>query len=269
MRTTTRLEVDGAALAAEHEPAGEGAPVVFLHAGIADRSMWDGVVDHLAGRPWVRYDLRGFGESTLPDGPYQPHGDVIGVLDALGIERAVVCGVSFGGAVAIDTAIAAPERVAALIAVATGPFGRERDAALVAEMEAADQAADDGDLERALELELRIWVDGPQRAPDELDAALRERARAMNRAAWNAGMGGEPEVLEPLAVARLGEITAPTLVIDGELDQAATHAGCRQVADEVPNARLVVMPGVAHLPPLEQPEAFTGHVADFLARVGV
>ena len=78
-------------------------------------------------------------------------------------------------------------------------------------------------------------------------------------------MGGEGEALEPFAAGRLGEIGCPTLVIDAELDQPSVHVSCRQLADGIPNARLVVIPGVAHLPPLEAPAVFAGHVQSFLA----
>jgi 3-oxoadipate enol-lactonase len=269
VRESGRVEVEGAQLAFEHEPEGAGATLVLLHAGICDQRLWDGVVERLHGRPWLRYDLRGFGRSTLPDAAYEPYRDLLGLLGARGIDRAALCGVSFGGGVAIDAAIGAPDRVAALIGVCTGPFGREWPDDLMAQAEEADRAAEAGDVERAIELELRMWVDGPQRGPDAVDPALRELARDMNRAAWRAGNGGEGVELQPLAVGRLGEIRAPTLVIDGELDQPHSRHGCRLLADGVPGARYVLMPGVAHLPPLEQPEAFVREVAGFLAAAGL
>ena len=234
MATTERLTVEGAELVVEHELGGDGTPLLLVHAGICDRTMWDGVVGRLEGRPWIRYDLRGFGESPPTEGTYLVYRDLLGVLDALGVERAAVCGVSFGGGTAIDTAIAAPERVAALIAVATGAFGRERDPALMAQMEEADEAGLGGDVERAIELELRIWVDGPERQPEDVDPALREHVRVMNGRAW-AGMDVDcqPDGIEPNAAGRLAEIVAPTLVIEGALDQPSSRAGCRQLAEEV------------------------------------
>jgi pimeloyl-ACP methyl ester carboxylesterase len=269
MREGGRILVHGAELRYERELDGDGTPLILLHAGIANLELWDDVVDELPGRPWVRYDLRGFGESSLPPGSYDVYRDLLGVLDALAIPRAVLCGISFGGGVAIDATLAAPDRVAGLIAACTGAFGGARDPDLAAQAEEADAAGEAGDIERAVELELRIWVDGPQRGPDELDPALRERARALNRSAWAAGMGGEGEALEPFAAGRLGEIACPTLVIDAELDQPSKHASCRQLADEIKGARLVVIPGVAHLPPLEAPAAFAGHVRSFLDEHGL
>ena len=155
------------------------------------------------------------------------------------------------------------------MAACTGAFGRDRDPELSALSAEADAVGEGGDVERAVELELRIWVDGPQRGPDALDPALRERARALNRTAWAAGMGGEGEALEPFAVGRLGEIACPTLVIDAELDQPSVHVSCRQLADGIPGARLVVILGVAHLPPLEAPAAFAGHGRTFLEEHGL
>jgi 3-oxoadipate enol-lactonase len=269
MPESGRVAVEGTELAFEHEASGAGAPLVLLHAGICDRSMWDGVVDQLQGRPWLRFDLPGFGESGVPEGPYEVYRYVLGLMDARGIDRAVVCGVSFGGGVAIDLAVGAPERVAALIGVCTGPFGREWPDDLMAQAEEADRAATDGDLEQAVELELRIWVDGPHRGPDDVDPALRAHAADMNRAAWQAGGGGEAMELQPMALGRLDEIRVPTLVVDGELDQPHSRLGGQLLVDGIPNARLALMPGVAHLPPLEQPEEFARHVRAFLDAAGV
>jgi 3-oxoadipate enol-lactonase len=269
MREGGRILVHGAELRYERELDGEGTPLIMLHAGIANLELWDGVVDELAGRPWVRYDLRGFGQSSLPPGSYDVYRDLLGVMDALAIPQAVLLGISFGGGVAIDATLAAPDRVAGLVAVCTSAFGSERDPDLARQSEEADTIGEAGDIEGAVELELRIWVDGPQRAPDVLDPALRERARELDRTAWTAGMGGEGEALEPFAAGRLGEIGCPTLVIDAELDQPSVHASCRRLADGIPNARLVVIPGVAHLSPLEAPAEFAGLVQSFLAEHGL
>ena len=97
-------------------------PILLLHAGIADRRMWDSIWPTLtAARDVVRVDLRGFGESTeRPDGPWSPRADVLATLDALGVERAHVVGCSLGAGVAVELALERPDAVASLVLAAPG-----------------------------------------------------------------------------------------------------------------------------------------------------
>lgn len=258
------VEVDGASLA--YERAGQGPPVVLLHAGIADRRMWDAQVPALAARHMVvRYDLRGFGDSPMPDLPFAHHDDLAGLLDALGIERASLVGCSFGGRVAIDAAIAHPGRVArlALINPALGgfPWPEELNAG-EEEIEAAFLA---GDFDRAAEVDLRTWVDGPERQPQAVDPAVRERARVMARHVYEVAVdAGQPRPLEPPAVERLGEVRVPVLAISGALDQPMMREIASLLGERVAGARVVTVPGVAHLASLEAPEAVNRLLLDFL-----
>lgn len=120
----TKIQVNGALLA--YDEAGTGSPVVLLHAGIADRRMWRDQIAPLATRHRViTVDLRGYGESELPPSAFAHHDDVVGLLDALGLASAALVGCSFGGAVAIDTALAHPHRVSALALLGTAVSGHE------------------------------------------------------------------------------------------------------------------------------------------------
>ncbi len=260
-------EVDGGGRL-HFDVAGEGPPLLLLHAGIADLRMWDDVWEPLCARHRVvRYDLRGFGRSSAADVPYAHHRDAVRLLDALGIERAALLGISFGSGVAIDTALAFPERVAALVLVAGGPFGSPWPADLAAQAEAADAAFLAGEVDRANELELRMWVDGPRRAPHEVDPEVRERMRVMNREVWlrAAEPWREPEQLEPPALGRLAEIGVPALAIVGDHDVDHARAGTERLAREIPGARLAVIDGPAHMVPMESPAEFARLVLDFLA----
>ena len=114
-----RAEINGAQL--NYELAGEGPAVVLVHEGVCDMRMWDELFGVLADEFTVlRYDLRGYGESTLPPGPFSQNGDLLALLDHVGIERAVLVGVSYGGRVALDTAFVAPERISGLVLAASG-----------------------------------------------------------------------------------------------------------------------------------------------------
>src|SRR5262249_16578991 len=154
------------------EVAGTGRPLILLHEGIANLHFWDDQWEPLA-REYrvVRYDLRGFGQSVMPPAPFNMRADLAGLMDFLGIERAVLMGASIGGGIVVDFALEYPARVDALIPVAAGLSGATPDmnaippalARMWMEMEDAEKA---GDRDRADALSLRIWVDGPNRAPD-------------------------------------------------------------------------------------------------------
>lgn len=165
---TGACEVNGARLV--YDIAGEGRPVVLVHAGIVDRRMWDNLFPVLTERYRVlRYDQRGFGESTFPAEPFSPMEDLAGLLHALDISGAAMIGISMGGRAAVDLAIAHPELVAALVAVATGPGGWMPPEELRADVSRMDAALEAHDIPAQIEEDLRMWVDGPTRTSAVLD----------------------------------------------------------------------------------------------------
>jgi pimeloyl-ACP methyl ester carboxylesterase len=259
-------EVNGTQI--RYEILGEGDPLVLVHAGIADGRMWSPQMEAFSDRYRViRYDQRGFGETPAVAGSFSRHEDLRGLLDHLGIERVSFVGCSMGGGAILDFALEHPERVALVVLVCSAVGGfqpeveppREWD-----ELVAADEA---GDLERVSELEVRMWVDGPRRGPEEVAPETRDLVREMNLIALQneASELGEEIELEPSAADRLHEIQAPTLVIAGDLDQPRTIQAADLLARSIPEARKIIMPGTAHLPNLERPEEFNRIVLDFLA----
>jgi pimeloyl-ACP methyl ester carboxylesterase len=136
-----------------------------------------------------------------------------------------------------------------------------------------DEAFEARDIERQIEEDLRMWVDGPTRTPEQVDPQVRERVRLMDARAyeiqWRDGAPIEAEDgwPDPPAVERLGEIQAPTLVIAGALDNPGTNAGTEALARGIPGARRAVIAGSAHLPPVERPDEFNQIVLDFLSGV--
>lgn len=267
MRTppTGFATIDGARI--YYEVAGEGQPLVLLHAGICDSRMWDDRFAAFAERyRVVRYDLRGFGRSRMVAGLYAHRRDLLDLLDHLGIVRAHLVGCSMAGGVALDFAIEHPERVSALVLVGAAVGGHQlsgdpppRWAALAA----AEQA---GDLERVAELEVAIWVDGAGQRLARVPAALREKVREMNPQALRTPPGlGQEERLDPPAAGRLGEVRTPPLAIIGDLDQPGFIVRSDLLANGIPGARRAVMVGTAHLPSMERPTEFNRLVLDFLA----
>ncbi|MFE7408226.1 alpha/beta fold hydrolase [Isoptericola sp. NPDC057559] len=263
-----------------HDVAGDpGAPAVLLvHAGVADRRMWDAVVPALA-RTFrvIRPDLRGFGDSPLPvgDGPtadgepdlrYTNAGDLAALLDELDVADAAVVGSSFGGKVALELTTAHPGRVRELVLLcpaAPGVPDTETSDAFDAE-EARLLGA--GDVEGAVRLNVTTWL-----GPDADDAA-REALATMQRRAFEvqlaadaaASAAGAPEPGPDGVEVDLAGIHVPTFVVEGAHDMDLLRACARRVADEVPGAELSVLDWAGHLPVLERPDAVQALLLDVL-----
>lgn len=263
---TGTVEFNGARL--HYEEAGEGQPLVMVHAGIANLHQWDEQVPVFAPRyRVVRFDLRSYGQSAVEqDQPWALHEDLRAVMDALGIPRAFLMGCSMGGHTIIDFALAYPDRVAALIPVGAGISGFTDHSEEGERMgRAIEEAFQRQDFEAAVEAGMRMWVDGPSRPAERVNPAMRARARAMMAEAFATPEIRSATPIEPPAVGRLGEISAPTLVILGENDVEDIHRTCRLLASEIPGARLEVIADAAHLPNMDHPEQFSQLVMDFLA----
>ncbi len=268
--TSGYAEVNGATL--WYESRGDGYPLLLLHAGICDASMWDEHVEPLAVRYQViRYNMRGFGRSTLPDGPFAAHDDAYALLTHLGVGRAHVLGISMGGTVALNLALTQPDCVSALVLVSTtaGGFTYSGPPSWVdAVQEQIEEADASGDVDRLNELEVRKWVDGAGRTPAEVDQSVRARVLAMNR--HNIELENPratPLGLTPPAIERLGEIAVPMLVIVGDRDVPSTRASCAALAAHIADARLLEMTETAHLPCMERPAEFDAHVLSFLTSI--
>lgn len=264
--TTTVAIINGVPIA--YDMAGDGPPLVLLHAGIADRRMWD---DQLASfstdQRVIRYDLRGFGDTPLPAGQFSLRADLRELLRQLDAIPAVIIGCSFGGKTALEAILEFPEIARALVLV-NAPLGGYEWGADLAEAETEiEVAAIAGNFDRAAEIDLRVWVDGPHRMPEQVDPAFRKRAHDMARHVYEVASDAEvePEPFGRPAIERLGEISVPTLVIAGELDQPDMLAMARIMAEGIPNARLVTIPETAHLPSMERPAEFNRIVREFLS----
>jgi pimeloyl-ACP methyl ester carboxylesterase len=258
-------EINGAQLF--YEARGSGEALLFLHAGIADSRMWDDQFDVFAQHYTViRYDLRGFGRSELISGRFSNVEDVRGLLDFLQVERAHLVGISFGGLIALDFGVAHTERVKSLVLVAPSVSGQNRSEEVRRFVDEEEALLERGDLAAATELNLRMWVDGPNRMPDQVDPDVRERVREMQLHAFSIPEpdGVEALNLSPPAIGRLAELRVPTLIVVGDQDirEKITLAG--RLAAEIPGAKYAVIPGVAHMVNMEKPEAFNRVVLDFL-----
>jgi 3-oxoadipate enol-lactonase len=250
------------------EVAGSGPPVVLIHAAVCDSRMWDPQWEsfqrsHLV----VRCDLRGFGRSTLSPGRYSHPGDVIELLDALKLGPAALVGASLGGGIALQVAVARPDLVSALVLVGAGVRGHEWSEYVTRAWAAEEAALGRGDLDEAVEVNLRAWVDGPNRSPGEVEPGVRRKVAEMQRRALELSVEGSDAQEEALVLDvgdRLPEISAPTLVIVGEHDVEDVRAIAERLEREISGARRVTIDGAAHLPNLERPREFEGLVLGFL-----
>jgi pimeloyl-ACP methyl ester carboxylesterase len=253
-----------------HEVAGEGPPVVLVHEGIADSRMWEPQWRSFPrAHRTVRYDLRGFGESPIGPGSFSHARDLVGLLERLELGPAALAGGSLGGRVALEVAVARPELVSVLILVGSGLPGHEWSDELRASWAEEEAALERGDLDAAVEVNLRTWVDGPRRSAADVDGSVRERVREMQRRAFElqlpVGDQAQEELLVPDLADRLHEIGAPTLVVVGEGDVPDIHAIAGRLSTAIPNARSATIADAAHVPSLERPAEFDRLVLGFLA----
>ncbi|HUF53187.1 MAG TPA: alpha/beta fold hydrolase [Dehalococcoidia bacterium] len=237
-----------------YEVTGEGPAVVLGHAGIADLRMWDDQVGPYSKRyTVVRYDVRGFGKSPFADQPWAPHDDIAALLDHLGIEKASLVSVSMSGAIAVDFAVAHAQRLNALVVVGSALDGFDfwaADPGMKAEDEKEGQFLEAGDIDGAVDLMVRMWIDGPNREPADVNASVRERVAQMQRAIYESGNNPTEHAteLEPLAITHLEDISAPTLVIVGDEDFLAMQTIADVLASRIPGAEKVVIRDTAHVP---------------------
>jgi pimeloyl-ACP methyl ester carboxylesterase len=243
-----------------YEVSGTGDPVVLINGFSLDRHMWDPQVAALAGRyRLVRYDLRGHGDSARGDQPYTGYGDLRDLLDSLGIARATLIGLSAGSELAINFAIAYPDRVTRLVLASPG-LGGYRGTSLPW-MQPVIDAAVAGQAEQAA----RLWVKTPlMRLVTGHNAEPAVAAMVMRNAGlWTSKRTEQP--LMPPAIDRLATIRSPVLVVLGADDQPHIHDIARVIVAGVPDARVETLPGAAHLVNLDVPDAFNEVVRRFLA----
>ena len=230
-------------------------PVVLLHAGVCDRHMWDDVVPALrvAGRPVVAPDLRGFGSRAPGPAPFTHAGDVIALIDGLGAERVHLVGASFGGGVALQVAARAPERVASLALLAPALPGWDfTDPDLLAYWEAEETAYGRGDIEAAVDANVRFWAS--RLSPEDRSYVADAQRRAFELDAEEDDDGSFD----------LAAVEAPTLVMVGDQDVPDFVAIARHLAATLPGAELRVVEDAGHLLALEHPALTSEVVAGWL-----
>ena len=249
-----------------YEVAGSGDPLVLIHGMTLDTRMWDDQFEPLA-REYrvVRYDARGFGKSALPTAgrPYAHTDDLRALLKHLEIGRAFILGLSMGGGIALDFALAHPEATEALIPVDSRLNGWQPDAEFAAYLSAVRARAREAGIQAARD----VWTYSAMFKPALENPTVASRLVQIiaDYSGWHWVNDNPLRTPDPPAAQRLDTIRVPTLIVIGEQDVP----DCQAIADTlhrcIPNARKVVMARVGHMSNMEAPERFNALVLDFLA----
>ncbi len=253
-----------------YEEQGSGPAVILIHGHGADRRLWEHQAPALAraGYRAIRYDVRGHGRSSIPLSGYtweEYSADLKALLDQLAIARAHLVGLSMGGGIALQFALDHRSRVLSLVLVdsALPGFGYSKE--MESAVEELRQAVRREGPRKAFE---RLWLahpmfDGIRRFPERF-ALLREMALSYPAADYLEDAEYAPP--ERQFVDRLSEVSAPTLVVVGELDIPDFQLIADVLAENIPGAEKRVVPDTGHVPPLEQPEQMNRLLLDFLAK---
>lgn len=244
---------------------GSGPWLTLSHSLACDLSIWDQQMAALTPHFTVlRFDTRGHGQSSVPAGAYtwqELRDDVLGLLDALGIEKTHFAGLSMGGMIAQHLALAAPQRLSRLVLADTASRYPAEAAGVWQERIARVREKGMGVL---VEETLSRWFTAPYRAAHP---EVMERVGTLIRNTPPAGYIGCGSAIPAINVTdRLGEVDCPTLVIVGAEDAGTPPEMAREIAEHIPGARLEIIPGAGHVANVEQAERFNGLLLDFLAR---
>jgi 3-oxoadipate enol-lactonase len=247
-----------------YEISGSGPVVTLAHSLATDLTLWDGLTAELSKDFTVlRYDARGHGRTSAPEGHYDFPllvADLVGLLDALNIERTHFVGLSMGGMLGQHFALAAPERLGKLVLVSTASRIPPEAGAVWDERIATARAQG---MTAHVEATLARWFTAPYRAayPEVM-----ARIGALIAATPVAGFAGWGAAICTLDVTdKLGAVRAPTLVVVGADDPGTPPALSQTIAAAISGARLEIVPAASHQLVIEQAETFRRLLSDFLA----
>ncbi|WP_460665782.1 alpha/beta fold hydrolase [Kribbella swartbergensis] len=236
-----------------HWVVGDGPAVLLVHAGVADARMWARQVDELSkDHRVITVDLRGYGETPLePGAKYSDAGDVLAVLDELGVETVEAVGASYGGYVVQQVASRQPERFSRLVLICAPTDGVEPTADIRAVWAEEGRSLEADDVDGATDLIVRSWL-GPE-ADDHAKVLLRTMQRRAFELQLAAGdVDNEEYAVEP------EKISAPVRLITGAHDFEWFRNCAAYLADRLPNVERVDLPWAGHLPTLERPTEAMG-----------
>jgi 3-oxoadipate enol-lactonase len=249
----------------QYEVAGDGDPVVFMHGFGLDAAMWDPQWSTFsAGHRAIRYDLRGYGASSAPAGPYSHVDDFLALTEFLRAHPAHLVGLSMGGRYALRVAVQNPETVRSLTLVDTALDGHAWSPEWLQLWQEISQAARRGDIFGARQLWLQHPLFEPARHQSAVAAALETMVARYSGWHWRER---DPDLTPaPPTAEVLATISVPTLMIVGELDLPDFRNIAQRIAADMPNVTLRTMPTAGHMANLEAPREFNDVVLEHLRR---
>jgi pimeloyl-ACP methyl ester carboxylesterase len=232
--------------------------------------MFDGIWETLVRQfRVIRYDMRGFGKSDPVTGPVCRRDDLTCLLDHLGISQAHLVGCSIGGEISLDLALERPGLVKSITLVDSTPSGFDMQGEPPRYLFEMFNAVQNGDVDHGSELQIRIWLDGQFREPDQMNIELRKKALEMNRnpverKTFLIADTRPARPLTPPAITRLEDVKCPALIIAGSLENSEVLRAAKEMSTRIPGAKQIIMEGCAHVPAYEKPEVFLSHLMSFL-----
>jgi 3-oxoadipate enol-lactonase len=238
--------------------SGAGRPLLFIHGATLDHRMWQPQLALADRFEVITYDLRGFGNSPAPTGPFKHYEDASVLIDEL--SDVVVIGHSIGGHYGLELALARPDRVTGFVSLCmSGLTSVAYPADVLAMFTELKAAARTRGVDAAKAIWSRCGWFTSARARPEL-AALLDRYLA-DYSGWYWLNDTPATNLDPPAATRLEQLAIPTLVVDGELDLDYNHAIADQLVARIPSAQLLRLPDVGHMASLEAPDTITAAIA--------
>lgn len=263
------LEIDTAKI--HYETTGEGEPLLFIHGGYLDLSMWDAQVDELtnAGFQVIRYSDIGHGKTISGNEKLFGHEIALRLIDKLEIDKINVVGLSWGAMIATDFSLEYPEKIERLILVSPGLHGWQQyfaDSLAAENYNKRIEAQEQGDTLRFIEAFQKNWTDGPRRDASRVDPQVRKKIGSMIlNNLQNHPEQSRSELQLPPAIERLQKINCPVLVVKGEHDVLDIHQITELLSDKIPDVQTVEIQGAGHTLTMEKPMEFNELIIKFIS----
>ncbi|MEM9776254.1 MAG: alpha/beta hydrolase [Chloroflexota bacterium] len=248
-----------------YELKGAGTCLVFIHGFSLSSRMWNRQVEYFSNHfHTLTYDLRGFGQSSIPNSSYSHSEDLAALLGQININEAVLVGLSRGGRVAIDFALAYPEKTKGLILADTAPVGFFAQNKRTSESSFLSTIFQ----KQGLNAALSEWLSSPLFNFDgrNFESVEETNQIVQDYSGWH--WHSEDPLIEssPYAITQLGKIKTPTLILVGENDIEQYQQAADLMKQGIENSKKTILRNAGHISNLDQPEKFNQHLDRFLEK---
>jgi pimeloyl-ACP methyl ester carboxylesterase len=255
------------------EVVGDGDPIVFLHAAVADKRMWRAQIESVGvNNKAIAYDRRGFGETLYGEEEFSSVTDLLAVIEALaGDKHPILVGCSQGGRIALDAALLHPSKIRGLVLIAPNIAGAPEEPnsfEIRRLLEQQKEVIEAGNVDDVNFIKARLWLDGPLAPEGRVGGEARQLLFDMNAIVLQSPPTGTDVDITSVSPAfhQLKEISMPSLIIWGDLDFPHIQDRCRLAASNMANGSSHELVGTGHLPSLDRPEEISRLIEDFSTR---